>query len=74
MTDAFLATEPQPDSLLPAEYVAHPSYAFRAFRCAACGLPQYDAGQNACLYCGAFWTLELIWPQTSPSAQADEGA
>ena len=71
MTDAFLATEPQPDSLY---IVVHPAYAFRTFRCAACGLPQYDAGQNACLYCGAFWALELVWPRTSPSANADEGA
>ena len=55
--------------------------AFRTFRCTSCGKEQPDAGQigagcdtGTCLICGTFWALELIWPQTSSFADADEGA
>ena len=64
MPESFEAPTPtQPN--LPPEYLkrVHPSYAFCTLRCARCGNEQYDAGQGACLVCGAFWSLRLVWPK-----------
>jgi hypothetical protein len=67
--DSFVATTPQPDSLLPADYLEriHPTYAFRTLQCRSCGCKQYDAGQNACLICGTMWSLVQVWPEEEPS-------
>lgn len=64
MNEAFVAPIPK-QSDLPAHYLArlHPVYCFRTYRCQKCGREQYDAGQNACLFCGAFWSLRLVWPE-----------